>query len=512
VAAQRVVDFFEQFLCHSKGRWAGKPFLLQDWQKHDFLMPLFGWKRADGTRRYRLAYVEVPKKNGKSALMSGVCLFLLVGDGEAGAEVYSAAADRKQAGIVFDEAAKMVRKSPLLNARLRVIPSTKTILYPDAESKYVVLSRESTVAEGLNIHGLAFDELHAQKSRDLWDTLRYGGAAREQPLLVSITTAGYDKHSICYEQHQYAKQVLDGVVEDDSFFAYIRAADVEQEDWTSPDVWRKANPSFGVTIDEATFASDCKEAQESPTKENAFKRYRLNIWTEQDVRWLQMDKWDACDGPVDPGELAGRACFGGLDLASTTDIAAFVLLFPEDDGYLVVPHFWVPADNARQRERKDRVPYETWGREGLVTLTPGNVIDYSAIKQTIQECGELYDIQEIAADRWNLEALRQQLCSEGLSESVVVPFGQGYASMSAPTKELERLVLDGKISHGGHPVLRWMASNVTAQQDPAGNIKPAKDKSTEKIDGIVALIMALGRAMVTGETASVYETRGVLTV
>ena len=505
-AAAHVCDFFEKFLVHSKGRWAGQPFKLMDWQRHDVLMPLFGWKRADGTRRYRMAYIEVPKKNGKSTLGAGIGLYMLVADGEDGAEVYCAAADRDQASIVFREAANMVEASAHLNRRLQVLRSVKTI-NKDGASWYKALSADVPTKEGLNIHFLNFDELHAQRTREMWETLRYGGASRQQPMTITITTAGYDRHSICYEQHDYACKVRDGIIEDDSFFPYIRAAS-EDDDWTDPETWRKANPSMGVTIDEEEMAASCKEAQEIATKENAFKRYRLNIWTEQDVRWLPMDKWDACGGVVDG--LDGRQCFAGLDLASTTDIAAFVLLFPDDPGYLVLPFFWTPRDTAHQRERKDRVPYVTWGREGLIKLTEGNVIDYDVLRQDINELGKRYEIREIAIDRWNSTQLQTQLMGDGFE---VVQFGQGYASMTAPTKELERLVLEAKLAHGGNPVLRWMASNVTVETDAAGNLKPSKKKSIEKIDGIVATIMALGRAMVSeGDGKSVYDQRGILTV
>ena len=365
-AAERVRAFFRRFLRHSKGKWAGQPFELLEWQWRDVVAPLFGWKRPDGTRRFRKAYIEVPKKNGKSTLCAGLGLYLLVGDNEPGAEVYSAAADRDQASIVYNEAASMVRASPELSSHLLVTDSRKTIGFPRTSSIYKALSSEVPTKEGLNIHGLIFDELHAQKTRDLWDSLTYGGAAREQPLLIAITTAGWDKNSICYEQRRYAEQVRDGVIEDWSFFGYISAAG-EDDDWTDPKLWERVNPSWGVTISADEFAEAANEAQSSPTKENTFKRYRLDIWTEQDIRWLPLERWDACDAV--PGVLDGRACFGGLDLSSTTDITAFVLLFPANDssGLIpVLPFFWIPEENARKRERRDKVPYLTWAREGLI--------------------------------------------------------------------------------------------------------------------------------------------------
>jgi phage terminase large subunit-like protein len=487
-AGERVVMFFERFLRHSKAPWAGKPFTLMDWQKDDVLRPLFGWKRADGTRRFRVGYIEIPKKNGKSTLCAGLSLFLLMADGETGAEVYSAAADRDQASIVFNEAAKMAQAAPALAPRLEIIHSRKTIHHAASGSVYRALSAEVNTKEGLNISGLIFDELHAQKSPELWDALRYGGASRRQPLLVAITTAGCDRQSIGWEQHEYAAKVLEGAITDEAFFAFIRAATPE-DDWTSPATWRKANPSLGITISEEDFAKDCAEARELARKENPFKRYRLNIWTEQADRWLQMDKWDACAGEVDEAQLIGRPCYAGLDLASTTDVAALVLVFPDEGGALVMSRFWIPSERSIERQRRDGVPYETWVKQGLIERTQGNVIDYDLIRKRINELGQRYEIRQIAIDRWNATQLATQLSGDGLE---VVMFGQGFASMSAPTKELEKLVLAGRLAHGGNEVLRWMAGNVATETDAAGNVKPSKKKSTQRIDGIVALIMALG--------------------
>jgi len=487
-AADRVGTFFPQFLRHSKGKWSGEPFDLLEWQWRDVIAPLFGWKRRDGTRRYRRGYIEVPKKNGKSALFSGLSLYLLVGDGEPGAEIYSAAVDRDQASIVYNESANMVEASSLLSRHLKVIRSTKRIVYHRTRSVYRALSADVPAKEGLNAHAVLLDELHAQKSRELWDTLRYAGASRTQPLFLSITTAGFDRHSICWEQHEYAQKVLDETIEDLAFFAYIAAAP-EEADWTDPAVWERANPSFGITISAEQFAEDCREAQETPARENSFRRYRLNQWTEQDVRWLSMKKWDACR--ADAVDLHKQTCFAGLDLSSTTDVSALVLVFPQEDRYRVVPFFCVPEEGARQRERKDRVPYLQWIRDGYIEATPGEVVDYDRIRAKIKELGQQYHIREIAIDRWNATQLATQLDGDGFN---MVAFGQGYASMSAPTKKLEELILSQRLVHDGHPVLRWMASNVSIETDAADNWKPSKKKSPERIDGIVALIMGIDRA------------------
>src|SRR5262245_18091875 len=324
---------------------------------------------------------------------SRASLYLLIADREPGAEIYSAAVDRDQASIVFNEAANMVEASPHLSSKLGVIRSTKRIVDHRSRSSYKALSADVPAKEGLNAHAILIDELHAQKNRDLWDALRYAGASRRQPLHLSITTAGYDRHSICWEQHDYALKVLDGTIEDLSFFAYVAAA-ADEDDWTDPEVWKKANPSFGVTMSAEQFAEDCKEAQESPAKENSFRRYRLNQWTEQDVRWLNMQKWDAC--ATTPNALEGRYCFAGLDLSCTTDVSALVLVFPIEDQYDVRCFFWVPEEGARLRERRDHVPYTQWIRQKYIEATPGEVVDFEVIRRRIKELGERYQIREIA--------------------------------------------------------------------------------------------------------------------
>ena len=503
-SAERVRSFFRRFLRHSKGEWAGKPFELLDWQWEQVVGPLFGWLREDGSRRFRRDYIEVPKKNGKSCLFSGLGLYLLAADREPGAEVYCAAVDRDQASIVFLEAANMVDASPELSSRLQVVRSTKRIVFHRSRSFYRALSADVPAKEGLNAHGVLIDELHAQRNRHMWDTLRYAGAARRQPLHLSVTTAGFDRHSICWEQHDYALKVLDGTIDDSSFLAYVAAA-AEEDDWTDPEVWRAVNPSFGVTMNAEQFAEDCREAQESPAKENSFRRYRLNQWTEQDVRWLSLEKWDACGGMVD---LEGKTCFAGLDLSSTTDISALVLVFPLDEGrYAALPFFWVPEEGARRRQDRDRVPYLQWIREGYIEATPGEVVDYEYIRKQLNELHKRFHIRQVAIDRWNATQLATQLDQDGFE---MVAFGQGFASMNAPTKKLEELILAGKLLHGGHPVLRWMAGNVSVEQDAAGNLKPSKRRSPERIDGIVALIMGLDGATTKPEFQSVYEQRGML--
>jgi phage terminase large subunit-like protein len=486
--ADRVIRFVRS-LKHTKGEFAGKPFNLQPWQE-EILRTLFGTLRADGTRQYRTCYVEIPRKNGKSEIAAAVALVLLFLDNEAGAEIYSAAADRDQAGIVFSVAAQMIRQEPALSSRVKIVDSTKRIVY--GSSLYRVLSSEAGTKHGYNPSGIIFDELHAQPNRELWDVLTTGSGTRRQPLVFAITTAGYDRASICWEQHDYASKVARGLVPDDSFLPVIYAADLE-DDWTDPKVWAKANPALGTfrRIDEMEAA--CEKAKRTPALENTFRRLYLDQWTSQATRFLSMHVWDASAGEVVADDLAGRECYAGLDLASTTDIAALVLVFPDrQGGFDVLPHFWIPEETLTERMRRQSVAFEAWVRAGLVEATPGNSIDYDTITARIRELGERYAIREIAFDRWNATQLAQKLDGDGFT---VVPFGQGYASMSGPTKDLLALVLAKKVRHGAHPVLRWMADNLQVTTDAAGNIKPDKGKSTEKIDGMVALIMALDRAV-----------------
>ena len=509
-AADYAVMFIES-LCHTKGTWAGKPFELIDWQEQ-IIRDLFGILKPNGYRQFNTAYVEIPKKMGKSELAAAVALLLTCGDGEERAEVYGCAADRQQAAIVFDVAADMVRMCPALSRRVKILASQKRIIYKPTNSFYQVLSAEAYSKHGFNIHGVVFDELHTQPNRKLFDVMTKGsGDARMQPLYFLITTAGTDTHSICYETHQKAKDILEGRKIDPTFYPVIYGAD-ESEDWTDPKVWKKANPSLGITVGIDKVRAACESARQNPDEENAFRQLRLNQWVKQAVRWMPMEKWDACAFAVNEDDLEGRVCYGGLDLSSTTDITAFVLVFPptdEDDRYVVLPYFWIPEDSMDLRVRRDHVPYEVWERQGYLMTTEGNVIHYGYIEKFIERLGEKFNIREIAFDRWGAIQMVQNLEGMGFT---VVPFGQGFKDMSPPTKELMKLVLEKRIAHGGHPVLRWMMDNIYIRTDPAGNIKADKERSTEKIDGAVATIMALDRAIRCGNVsnASVYDDRGIL--
>ena len=511
-AADYAVSFIE-CLCHTKGTWAGKPFELIDWQEQ-IIRDIFGTLKSNGYRQFTTAYIEIPKKMGKSELAAAVALLLTCGDGEERAEVYGCAADRQQASIVFEVAADMVKMCPALAKRVKILASQKRIVYIPTNSFYQVLSAEAYSKHGFNIHGVVFDELHTQPNRKLFDVMTKGsGDARMQPLYFLITTAGTDTHSICYETHQKAKDIIEGRKIDPTFYPVIYGAD-ESDDWTDPKVWKKANPSLGITVGIDKVQAACESAKQNPAEENSFRQLRLNQWVKQSVRWMQMEKWDKCSFKVSESALEGRVCYGGLDLSSTTDITALVLVFPpgdEDDKYCILPYFWLPEDTLELRVRRDHVPYDVWEKQGYIMTTEGNVVHYGFIEKFIEQLGERFNIKEIAFDRWGATQMVQNLEDLGFT---VVPFGQGFKDMSPATNELMRLTLSEALVHGGHPVLRWMMDNIYIRTDPAGNIKPDKEKSTEKIDGAIATIMALDRAIKNsgGSSVSVYDDRGLLII
>lgn len=501
---------FINCLKHTKGRWRGEPFDLLPWQDA-IIRDVFGTVKENGYRQYNTAYVEIPKKNGKSELAAGVALYMTCGDGEWGAEVYGCASDRQQASIVFDVAVDMVDQCPALKKRIKPIMSVKRLVYKPTNSFYQVLSAEAYTKHGLNVHAVIFDELHSQPNRELFDVMTKGsGDARTQPLFFLITTAGTDRHSVCFEQHQKAEDILQGRKIDPTFYPVIYGA-ADDADWSSEKIWYQANPSLGYTIDIEKVRNAYLSAKDNLAEENIFRQLRLNQWVKQSTRWMQMEKWDGCAFAVDEREVLGRECYRGLDLSSSIDITAFVLVFPprnDMEKYIILPYFWIPEDNMIQRVHRDHVPYDVWAKQGKLMTTEGNVIHYGFIENFIDELGKKFHIKEIAFDRWGAVQMVQNL--EGLGFTVI-PFGQGFKDMSPPSKELMKLTLEQRIAHGGHPVLRWMMDNIFIRQNPAGNIKPDKEKSTEKIDGAVAAIMALDRAIRNGSsTGSVYDDREIL--
>jgi phage terminase large subunit-like protein len=509
--ADHAVAFIEN-LRHTKGVWAGQPFHLLEWQE-ELIRNVFGIIKDNGYRQFNTVFTEIPKKTGKSELAAAVALYMLCADGEQGAEIYGCATDRQQASIVFSVALDMILQCPALKKRVKIVESQKRIIFEPTRSIYQVLSSEVASKYGYNVHACIFDELLGQPNRKLFDVMTKGaGAARKQPLNFVITTAGSDKNSICYEVHSKAVDILEGRKHDSTFYPVVYSAE-NDADWTDPKVWRAVNPSLGITVDEEYLRLSCESARQNPAEEMQFRQFFLCQWTSSAVRWMPMAKWDACAFVVDTEALCGRICYGGLDLSSTTDITAFVLIFPpvdEDDKYHVLPFFWMPEDNIDLRVRRDHVPYDTWKKQGHIMTTEGNVVHYGFIEKFIEELGMKYNIREIAFDRWGAVQMVQNLEGMGFT---VVPFGQGFKDMSPPTKELMKLTLEKKLAHGGHPVLRWMMDNIFIRTDPAGNIKPDKEKSTERIDGAVATIMALDRALRnSGDNGngSVYDGRGLL--
>ena len=507
--ADRAVTFIEN-LCHTKGKWAGTRFWLLPWQEQ-LIRDIFGIVKADGNRQFRTAFVEICKKVGKSELAAAIALYLLYADNEPSAEVYGAAADRQQASIVFDVAKQMVEMSPALMKRSKLMAATKRIVNYGNAGYYQVLSAEVGGKHGFSVSGLVFDEIHTQPNRQLYDVLTKGSSdARQNPLHFIITTAGNDRHSIAYELHTKAVDILEGRRVDPTFYPVVYGLK-DDEDWEDEANWYKVNPSLGYTVDIERLRDAYREAKQNPADEITFKWLRMNMWVSSTTAWIPDAIYMRGNEPIDMDALEGRDCYAGLDLSSTGDITALVLMFPPrnmDEKYIVLPFFWVPEDTIPRRVKANSVPYDVWEKQGHILATEGNVIHYDFIEKFIYDLAEKYHILEIAVDRWNATQMIQNLEGEGFT---IVPFGQGFSSMSAPTKEFYRLLMEGQIIHGGHPVLRWMAGNVVIDTDPAGNIKVTKAKSKEKIDGIVAAIMALDRCIrQEGQSGSVYDERGLL--
>lgn len=523
--ALRAIDFFPDALCLAEGEHAGKPFHLEPAQQF-IVGSLFGWLGPDGYRRFRTAYVEIAKGNGKSPTAAGIGLYGLIADEEVGAQIYSAATTKEQAKIVWTDAAKMVEASPDLKAE--VTETINNLAFHAMGSFFRPVAADSSKLDGFRPHFVIADEVHEHPNGKVIDKMRAGFKGRRQPLLIEITNSGFDRHSICYQHHELSLKVLEGGVVNDSWFAYVCHLDPcdpcrleghwqpkdgcqKCDDWRDPAVWPKANPLLGVSVTEKYLREQVQEAQDLPGKENIVRRLNFCQWTEQATRWLSMEVWDRNAGDVPDEQLVGRACFAGLDLSNTTDLTALVLDFPLEEGlHAVRCWFWCPEENIRRRAEKDRVPYDVWVRQELLTATPGNVVDYEQVRADIDRIGARYRIRELAVDPWNATETVSKLQDAG---APVFEHRQGFQSMNQPTKALEVALKHGQLRHGGHPILRWMAGNVTVSQDPAGNLKPDKERSPERIDGMVALIMAHGRAVIQPpEKKSVYETRGVRAV
>jgi len=492
------VMFFESYLTHVKGELGGEPFILEKWEREEIIRPLFGTMRENGFRRYRVCYVEIPKKNGKTTLAAGIGLYLLFIDGEPGAEIISAAAERDQAAISFNIASGMVQQNKSLSERSTIYAKSITC----GTSSYKAISAEANTKHGYNINGLIFDELHVQKDDELYETLKKGTASRRQPITFIITTAGVRKKgSFAWEFHRYAEDVKNEVIKDDSMLVIMYGAG-QEEDPFAEQTHKKANPNYGISISKEFFQEEIRMAKRSNSSLNSFKRFHLNIWTSSETSFIKLSEWRKCNKyKIDRKKLAGQNCIGGLDLASTRDFTALVLLF---ENYDVLPFFWIPKDTMMDRQNEQQI--WDWHKDGFIELTPGNVTDYKFIEQKIKELSSEFNIIEIAYDPWNSSQTVQNLMDDGAN---MVEFRQGFTSMSPALKELEKKILTEKINHGGNPILEWMSQNLMVKQDPAGNIKPDKAQSGDKIDGMVALTMAIGR-MIFGdweiEGPSIYET------
>ncbi len=495
--ADRVATFLETFVTMSKGRqWAGKPMQLMPWQRHDIIEPLFGWVDDGGLRRYRRAWIEVSKKNGKSSLMAGLVLYFLLADGEPGANVYGAAVDRIQAGLLYRDVAAAIRRSPQLSAVCEVIDSRNTIVHKASGSRYQCLAADSWRAEGIDASAVIVDELHAHRSRALVDALMWAGAARSQPITIAISTAGYDRTSIAWQFHTDAELVTANPASNPTFFGRIYAASKE-DDASLPATWKKANPSLGLILSEKDFAADYLDAKTNPSKFSSWQRYRLGIWNEPDNRWFSTEAWEACQD-LPPVPLEGRDCFIGIDLASTMDITAAAFVYPAPDGsYDVEVRCFIPEDTAAERARKDRIPYLEWIDQGWITATDGGRCDYERVVADIVEHAQTRHVVAAGIDMWNAGSTATQLQRAGIEVQAI---SQSIGSLTSPCKLLESLVAARKIRFGGNPVMQWMANNVILFEDSNKNIKIDKRRSQEKVDGILATVLGLALAS-TSETA-----------
>ncbi len=515
-AAQDLIDFFPLFLTHHEGSYAGLPFVLRPDQQA-MLWIFEGWRWAStGYYRFKYGYIEQGRGTGKSPLGAGICNYRLFASGEMGAQIYSAATDKGTAKVVFNHAKKMVEDSDYLRARIQ---RGTTRLYVEKTGSFF----EPVCSEDKNLLGkrpyfVLLDELHAHANAGVWEVFDSASGKRPNSQMLAITNSGYDRHSVCWNKREYTIKVLQGIIPDDTWYGWICGLDEDDikdpNSWQDERNWVKALPAIGYNLSIKEVRRQAAMAASDPSALNAFLRFQLCVWTEGHSAWMPMDKWDLCKQQIDLELLRGRRCIGGLDLSTTTDISAFVLLFPptdEDPLWRVLPFFFLPKEAIEKRSKRDRVPYDVWARQGLFILTEGDVIDYDVIRAKVNELASEYEIQEIAYDPYNAQQIVTQLTGDGFT---MVPIRQGFLSLNAPTKRLLELVLTGSIAHGGHPALRWMASNVIVSTDAAGCIKPDKSLCREKIDGIAATINALARAIVIPEkiVKSVYEERGILTV
>ena len=522
-AAARAVEFFS-YLKHWKGEWAGRPFVLSEWQERDIIRPLFGWmvlpagisavqakrmapeqRRAAGIlRRFRTAYIEVPRKNGKTELAAAIGLYLLVADNEAGAEVYSVATHRDQARICWESAWRMVKASPELRKRAQT-PKT-AIIVPAIAATFRPLASDEDSLEGLGPHGAIIDEYHAHRTDAVYNVIVTGAGARRQPLMLVITTAGIGQSGPCWREHCYAENILSGGegFRNDSYFAFIASAD-PVDDWESEETWRRANPNYGVSVYPKYLRDQAVKARGNKSFLNAFKRYHLNLWVGAAEAWIDPLRWAAlADREFPKDRLLGRECVLGIDLSRTIDLTALSLVFPpcpDDEFWRTICRFWVPEERIAQRAQNDRVPYDVWAREGWIQSTPGNVVDYDFVEAALRRDLAAYDVKGVGIDPWNATKFISDLQAGGIDNLIEVR--QGPISLSAPMKEIERLIFQKALKHDGNPVLAWNMSNVALREDVNMNIAPDKRKSRERIDGVSAMVTAMRLAVASDESGVV---------
>lgn len=484
--ATRKVEIINK-LTHTKGPFAGQPFKLRQWQERRIIRPLFRTER--GRRVTRTMLLMLPRKNGKTEIAAALAIDGLLFDGEAGAEVYSAAADRDQAALVFNVAAQMIRNDAQLLSQCDILDSQKRIVHRKSGSVYRAISAEAYSKHGFNASRIIYDELHCAPNSELWHVLASSTGARAQPLVIAISTAGYDRHSILYELYAHAKNVLVNPKLDPSFLPVIYEA-AEDADWRDEAVWRGCNPALGDfrSMDEMRVMA--ARAQEIPAQENTFRRLYLNQWTEQAARWIGIDAWDSC---CEQRSTWSGPCYVGLDLSTTTDITAMVAVYPDadGDGFSVRVAAFLPGDKLHERGLRDRLPYEQWAADGHLIVTSGNVVDYERVRSELATWADSSDVREVAFDPWNATDLVNRLKDQ--DGFTCVPVRQGLAQLSAPTKSLEKSVLSRTLRHNGHPVLRHHVGNVAVETDHAGNMKPSKKLSSARIDTVAALVMAVDR-------------------
>ncbi|MEM6798011.1 MAG: terminase TerL endonuclease subunit [Planctomycetota bacterium] len=507
-AAERPIEFMRRFLRITHPRHANQTIAFDpfEWQA-DIIRRIFGWLRPDGTRRFRRAWVEVAKKNGKSPLAAAILIYMLVADGEPDPQCFGAATTRDQAKVVFREAQKMVERSPALKKILEVRQHVSRITYPKAMGFYAAIANQPSANDGINAHAIIIDEMHRMKSRELYDVLTYATAARPQPLEFIITTAGDSRETIGYELHERAEKIIAGSVIDTETFVYIAAAD-QDDDAGDPETWHKANPSLGLTIRESELAAEYERAKDSPARLQNFRRLRLNQWTSAISRWLDYDRWEACPARPEPEELQGQTAYAGLDLSSKYDLTALVLQLPTTDAdgrtmHDVLPFFFLPEQNIADAEHKAGVPYRAWAEQGLIELTPGDYIDHSYIRRRANELREQYTIAEIAFDPAYAQQIAIDLQDDGFT---VFEFWQRRTMTNPVLRYLENCVIEARLRHGNHPILNWNAGNVEIDENVDGLIKAVKPKNAAKIDGITALAMALGNSTKKAEAETFYET------